>query len=84
MCCLCPSCAEVCSGVSSSSQFVPVVGFRVVHLTDVGPLDAWEINDAAQGPIGVYLQATIHISKPLLPLNLYCNDAVIFRNCSHL
>lgn len=66
----------VCSSMSFSTLFLPslpIVRFCVVHLSAVGALDAWEINDAVQN-LSEFISRPWSILATFLPLHLYCND----------
>lgn len=75
MCCLCPSGCGLFQYVFFNTflQSLPMVKFCVVHLSAVGPLDAWEINDAVQN-LSEFISRPWSILATLLPLHLYCND----------
>lgn len=55
------------------SVSLTIVRSRVVHLSAVGRLDAWEINDAVQN-LSEFIPRPWSILATLLPLHLYCND----------
>lgn len=61
--------AVVSSSRTFSVLFFPVCPRCKALCCAVGPLDAWEINDAVQNLL-VYLQAMIHISNPPAPAPL--------------
>lgn len=76
MCCLCPSGCGLFQYVFFNTFFsglYPLLRFCVVHLSAVGPLDAWEINDAVQN-LSDFIPRPWSILATLLPLHLYCND----------
>lgn len=75
MYCLCPSGCGLFQYVFLNTFFqsLPIVRLCVVHLSAVGPHDAWEINDAVQN-LSEFISGPWSILVTLLPLHLYCND----------